>query len=61
MYFLYYIVAGALFTLFIDLLCHHLKTNNTLTNREKLVIMILWPIALVIFIKEMFYQNNTKD
>jgi len=61
MYFLYYIVAGALFTLFIDLLCHHLKTNNTLTNLEKLVIMILWPIALVIFIKEMFYQNNTKD
>ena len=61
MYFLYYIIIGALFTLFIDLLCQYLKTNNTLTNREKLVIMILWPIALVIFIKEMFYQNNTKD
>ena len=61
MNYLYYIVAGAIFTIFIDILCYSLKTKNTLHNYERFAIMVLWPIALIIFIKEMFYANNSKD
>jgi hypothetical protein len=52
MIFIYYLLIGALFTLSVDLLADHFQTDAKFSNLERIVVILFWPIALVVFVKE---------
>ena len=55
--FMYYLMIGTLFTLIIDILCYYLDSKKYFNNIERVVIILLWPISLVVFIKYFFFRN----
>ena len=58
MTFVYYLMIGTLFTLIIDLLANYLESDNKFNNIERLVVIILWPISLFIFLRELWRAKN---
>lgn len=55
--FMYYLMIGTLFTLIIDILCYYLDSKKYFNNIERVVIILLWPISLVVFIRYFFFRN----
>jgi len=45
-----YLMIGVVFTALYDLSAHFLEADNRFTNRERVWIILIWPVALVIFI-----------
>jgi len=41
---------GVVLTALYDLSAHFLEADNRFTNRERVWIILIWPVALVIFI-----------
>jgi hypothetical protein len=54
MIFFYYLLIGAIFTLFLDLISDYLQTEAKFSNLERIVVILLWPISMVIFFYEFF-------
>jgi len=54
MTFFYYLLIGALFTLFMDLISDYLQTETRFSNLERIVVILLWPISMAIFFYEFF-------
>ena len=51
-----YFIIGVLFTLFVDIISNVFETEARLTNFERLVLMVIWPIGMVIFFREFFRE-----
>ena len=49
-YIIYYLVAGAVFMGFVDIITWFSGISNPITNSERIVTIIIFPIALTIFI-----------
>jgi hypothetical protein len=54
MIFFYYLLIGAIFTLFLDLISDYLQTEAKFSNLERIVVILFWPISMVIFFYEFF-------
>ena len=51
-YLITYLFLGAVFTLLTDVLGNFLKSKQKFTNKEKIFVMIIWPFALFIFVRD---------
>ena len=49
-YVLIYLMVGVAFLFIYDKLTNWLETDLQFTNRERIIVGLLWPIALVMFI-----------
>ena len=49
-YIVYYLTAGAVFMGFIDITTWFSKIGNPITNLERIVTIVIFPVTLVIFI-----------
>ena len=63
-YITYYLVAGAVFMGFVDITTWFSGISNPITNSERIVTIIIFPIALTIFIvtyiKTLRKRSNNK-
>lgn len=60
MTFLYYLLIGTLFTLSLDIMSDFLETKQRFNNLERFVVILFWPIAMFVFIKELWNAKNGK-
>jgi len=60
MTFLYYLLIGTLFTLSLDIISNFLETKQRFSNLERFVVILFWPIAMFVFIKELWNAKNGK-
>jgi L-lactate permease len=54
--FMYYLIIGTLFTLIIDILCYYLDSKKYFNNIERVVVILLWPISLIVFLRYFFFK-----
>lgn len=45
-----YLMVGIAFIALYDYACTKLETEMRFTNRERIIVILLWPIALIMFI-----------
>ena len=57
MLFMYYLMIGTLFTLIVDVLCYYLDSRKYFNNIERVVVILLWPISLIIFLRYFFFKS----
>ena len=57
MLFMYYLMIGTLFTLIVDVLCYYLDSKKYFNNIERVVVILLWPISLIIFLRYFFFKS----
>jgi hypothetical protein len=50
-YITYYLIAGSLFTGTIDLITYFSGLENPITNAERIIMIVIFPITLTIFIR----------
>ena len=55
--FTYYLMIGTLFTLIVDVLCYYLDSKKYFNNIERVVIILLWPISLIVFLRYFFFKS----
>ena len=55
--FMYYLMIGTLFTLIVDILCYYLDSEKYFNNIERVVIILLWPISLIVFLRYFFFKS----
>ena len=55
--FMYYLMIGTLFTLIVDVLCYYLDSKKYFNNIERVVVILLWPISLIIFLRYFFFKS----
>ena len=55
--FMYYLMIGTLFTLIVDVLCYYLDSKKYFNNIERVVVILLWPISLIIFLRHFFFKS----
>lgn len=55
--FTYYLMIGTLFTLIVDVLCYYLDSRKYFNNIERVVVILLWPISLIIFLRYFFFKS----
>lgn len=53
-----YLLLGTLFIFIIDVLAAHFETEQRFTNLERVICILLWPISLFIFLKELWKAKN---
>ena len=58
--FVTYLLIGAIFTLIMDWLSNHWDTENKFTNLERIVVILIWPISLLIFLREFIREIKKK-
>ena len=49
-YVITYLTIGVVFMLVMELFQPYLPEKDRLTNRDKIVVILLWPLSLVVFI-----------
>ena len=49
-YILTYLMIGVAFAALYDLSAYFLESDNSFTNKERVWVVLIWPIALVIFV-----------
>lgn len=59
-YLVTYLFLGAMFTLLTDALGNFLESKIKFTNKERIFVMIIWPFALFIFVRDFIkaFRNN---
>ena len=55
--FMYYLIIGTIFTLIVDILCYYLDSKKYFNNIERVVIILLWPISLIVFLRYFFFKS----
>ena len=55
--FTYYLMIGTLFTLIVDVLCYYLDSRKYFNNIERVVVILLWPISLIIFLRYFIFRS----
>ena len=58
MVFVNYLVIGTLFTLGIDLLSNYLESEKRFNNLERIVVILIWPVSLIVFVRELWRAKN---
>lgn len=58
MTFIYYLMIGTLFTLGIDILANYLESDKRFNNLERIVVILIWPISLIVFVRELWRAKN---
>ena len=49
-YVLTYLIVGVVFVALYDYMCSKLETDNRFTNRERVIVVFLWPVGVVMLI-----------
>jgi hypothetical protein len=59
-YLVTYLFLGVMFTLLTDALGNFLESEIKFTNKERIFVMIIWPFALFIFVRDFIkaFRNN---
>jgi O-antigen/teichoic acid export membrane protein len=60
MTFIYYLLIGTIFTLILDLLANYLKSEKRFNNIERIVVIVLWPVSMVVFFRELLRAKNNR-
>lgn len=58
MTFVYYLMIGTLFTLILDILANYLESEKRFNNIERIVVIMMWPISLFVFLRELWRAKN---
>ena len=58
MTFMYYLMIGTLFTLMVDVLANYLETDKRFSNLERIVVILVWPMGLIVFLRELWKARN---
>lgn len=57
----YYLLLGVLWDLILNWIANSTNSKNILTNKEKIINILLWPIALIIFTYHFVKTLNNED
>lgn len=60
MTFMYYLMIGTLFTLIVDVLASFLEADKRFSNLERIVVILVWPVGLIVFLRELWKARNGK-
>lgn len=55
-----YLLVGAIFAFIMDWLTDHWETENKFTNLERIVVILIWPISLLVFLREFIKEIRKK-
>lgn len=57
----YYLLLGVLWDLILSWIANYTDSNNALSNKEKVVNILLWPLGLIIFTYHFIKSLNNED
>ena len=57
----YYLLLGVLWDLILSWIANYTDSNNALSNKEKVVNILLWPFGLSIFTYHFIKSLNNED
>jgi hypothetical protein len=57
----YYLLLGVLWDLILNWVANSTNSKNILTNKEKIINILIWPISLIIFTYHFIKTLNNED
>lgn len=57
----YYLLLGVLWDLILSWIANYTDSNNALSNKEKVVNILLWPLGLITFTYHFIKSLNNED